>query len=380
MASVKRDYYEVLEVSRDADGNTIKKAYRKLAVKYHPDKNQGNAEAEEKFKEIGEAYEVLSDEEKRAAYDRYGHSAFSQGGGGFHAHDPFDVFREVFSGAGGGGGGIFGSIFEEAFGGGGGRARGRGSDLRYDMQVTFEEAAKGCEKEITLKKLETCGRCKGTGGADGAGATTCTTCRGQGQVYMQRGFFSVAQACPACGGSGETIDKPCTKCNGQGREEKTSKIKIKIPAGIEDGSRLRSSGQGEAGLRGAPNGDLYIVVHVKDHAIFEREGTDLFCEVPISFAAATLGGEVKVPTLDGSAMVKIPAGTPSGKVFRLRGKGVADIGGRGHGDLHVRVYVEVPTKLTSEQKKKLEEFAESCGEEHHPEISGFFDKVKQLFS
>ncbi|MEM1059580.1 MAG: molecular chaperone DnaJ [Verrucomicrobiota bacterium] len=380
MASVKRDYYEVLEVDRGADGTTIKKAYRKMAVKYHPDKNQGDAEAEARFKEIGEAYEVLSDGEKRAAYDRFGHSAFSQGGGGFHAHDPFDVFREVFSGGGGGGGGIFGSIFEEAFGGGGGRSRGRGADLRYDMQITFEEAAKGCEKEITLKKLETCKTCDGTGAAKGGRAVTCPTCGGQGQVYAQRGFFSVAQACPDCGGSGEIIDRPCRDCNGEGRTEQTSKIKIKIPPGIEDGSRLRSSGQGEAGVRNGPRGDLYIVVHVKEHAIFQRDGTDLFCEVPISFASATLGGEVKVPTLDGSAKVKIPAGTPSGKVFRLRGKGVADLAGRGTGDLHVRVYVEVPTKLNTEQKKKLEEFAESCGEEHHPEISGFFDKVKQLFS
>lgn len=384
MPSTQRDYYEILEVSREADGSTIKKSYRQLAVKYHPDKNQGKPEAEAKFKELGEAYEVLSDEEKRAAYDRFGHSAFSQGGGGFHAHDPFDVFREVFSGAGGGGGGgIFGSIFEEAFGGGGGRggrSRGRGADLRYDMQISFEEAALGCEKEITLKKLETCETCGGTGGAEGSRATTCGTCQGQGQVYMQRGFFSVAQTCPTCGGSGETIDKPCPACNGEGRTEQTSKIKIKIPPGIEDGSRLRSSGQGEAGLRGAPHGDLYIVVHVKEHAIFSREGTDLFCEIPISFASATLGGDVKVPTLDGSAKVKIPAGTPSGKVFRLRGKGVTDLAGRGHGDLHVRVYVEVPTKLNAGQKQKLEEFAESCGEEHHPEMNNFFDKVKDLFS
>lgn len=378
MATVKRDYYEILQVERTASGDEIKKSYRKLAVQFHPDKNQGDAEAEENFKEIGEAYEVLSDEEKRAAYDRFGHSAFSQGGGGFHAHDPFDVFREVFN-QGGGGGGIFGSIFEEAFGGGS-RSRGRGADLRYDMQVTFEEAALGCEKEITLKKLEVCEECGGTGAAKGARVKTCPTCQGTGQVYMQRGLFSVAQACPTCHGTGEVIDKPCPACDGEGRVEQTSKIKIKIPPGIDDGSRLRSSGQGEAGLRGAPAGDLYIVVHVQDHPIFTRDGTHLFCEVPISFASATLGGEVKVPTLDGSAMVKIPAGTPSGKIFRLRGKGVADLSGRGHGDLNVRVYVEVPTKLTSEQKKKLEEFAESCGDDHHPEMSSFFDTVKNLFS
>lgn len=378
--SNKRDYYEILGVERNAAADEIKKAYRKLAVKFHPDKNPGNKEAEEKFKELGEAYEVLSDDNKRAAYDRYGHAAFSQGmgggGAGMGGHDPFEVFREVF---GSGGGGIFGSIFEDAFGGNERSSRGRGADLRYDMQISFEEAARGCEKEISVTKMETCEHCTGSGAAAGSSATTCTTCRGAGQVYVTRGFFSVAQACPRCRGAGQIIEKPCPTCHGAGRMEKASKIKIKIPAGIEDGSRLRSTGQGEGGMRGGTPGDLYIVVHVEPHDIFQRDGQDLYCEVPISFAKAALGGELKVPTLEGEAHVKIPAGTATGKVFRLRGKGVTALNGRTMGDLHVKVYVEVPAKLTAEQRAKLQAFADSCNEETHPEEQSFFRKAKEFF-
>jgi molecular chaperone DnaJ len=375
----KRDYYEILGVAKGATPEEIKKAYRKLAVKYHPDKNPGDKTAEDKFKELGEAYEVLSDENKRAAYDRYGHAAFSQGGGmggaGMGGQDPFEIFREVF---GSGGGGIFGSIFEEAFGGGE-RSQGRGADLRYDMQITFEEAARGCEKEISVTKMETCDACSGSGAAPGSSVKTCATCRGAGQVYVTRGFFSVAQACPRCHGAGQTIEKPCPTCSGAGRFEKASKIKIRIPAGIEDGSRLRSTGQGEGGHRGGPAGDLYIVIHVLPHDIFVREGNDLYCEVPISFAKAALGGEIKVPTLEGQALVKIPAGTASGKIFRLKQRGITALNGRGIGDLHVKVYVEVPTKLTPEQRAKLQAFADSCNEETHPEEQSFFRKAKEFF-
>jgi molecular chaperone DnaJ len=390
MAVTKRDYYEVLGVARQTPPEEIKKAYRKLAVKYHPDKNPGDKAAEDKFKELGEAYEVLSNPEKRAAYDRLGHQAFGPGMGGGAAaassggfHDPFDIFREVFSGGQGGEGmgGIFGSIFEDAFGGGGGgnATRGRGADLRYDLEITFEEAARGCEKEISITKPETCAVCHGNGAEPGSKVQTCTTCRGSGRVAVSRGFFSVAQACPRCHGSGQMVEKVCHACRGEGRTEKNSKIKLKIPAGIEDGSRLRSSGQGEGGTRGGPPGDLYVVVHVKAHEIFEREGADLFCRMPVSFAKVALGGEIKVPTLDGPALLKIPAGTPTGKVFRLRGKGVPLLQGRGIGDLHVQIYVEVPTHLNSDQRAKLQTFADSANEETNPEEQTFLRKAKDFF-
>ena len=382
MATTKRDYYQVLGVERNATPEDIKKAYRKLAVKHHPDKNQGDKSAEDKFKELGEAYEVLSSPDKRAAYDRYGHQAFTQGGGfggGGGGHDPFDVFREVF-GAGRGGGGIFESIFGEMGGDGQERGgRGRGSDLRYDMRISFEEAARGVEKEIEISKLQACDTCHGSGAEPGSKVTTCSTCGGQGQVAVSRGFFNIAQTCPRCRGAGQTIEKPCHTCRGDGRVEKTAKIKIKIPAGVEDGTRLRSSGQGEGGARGGPAGDLYVVLHVEAHDIFQREGTDLFCSVPISFAKAALGGEVKVPTLEGSAVLKVPAGTPSGKTFRLRGKGLPEVHGRGIGDLHVKLYVEVPTKLNSIQRAQLQAFADSCDEHTHPEETSFFKKAKDFF-
>ena len=381
MATTKRDYYHVLGVERNASPDEIKKAYRKLAVKFHPDKNPGDKSAEDKFKELGEAYEVLSNTDKRAAYDRFGHQAFTPGGGfggaGGGMHDPFDVFREVF-GAGRGSGGIFESIFGDATGLDGERGgRGRGSDLRYDMRITFQEAARGVEKEIEISKLQSCDTCHGSGAEPGSKVTTCPTCGGHGQVAVTRGFFNIAQTCPRCRGAGQAIEKPCHTCHGEGRVEKTAKIKI--PAGVEDGTRLRSSGQGESGARGGPPGDLYVVLHVEPHEIFQREGTDLFCSVPISFARAALGGDVKVPTLDGSAVLKVPAGTPSGKVFRLRGKGLPEVHGRGLGDLHVKLYVEVPTKLNSVQRAHLQAFADSCDEHTHPEETSFFKKAKDFF-
>jgi len=376
----KRDYYEVLAVSREETAEGIKKSYRKLAVKFHPDKNPGDHTAEEKFKELGEAYDVRMDPNKRAAYDRMGHAAFAQGNGGFGGggfHDPFDLFREVFAGGGGG-------IFEQFFGGGMGREPGdgrqRGSDLRYDLQIRLEEAAFGCEKEIEITKLNACGRCHGSGAETGSKASTCPTCHGRGQVIASRGFFQVAQTCPRCRGAGQIISNPCQECDGEGRKEGRSRIKLKIPPGIDEGSRLRSSQNGEAGLRGGPAGDLYVVIHVKKHEVFEREEENLYCEIPIRLATAALGGEVNVPTLEGSqASLKIPAGTQSGTMFKLRGKGIVPLHGSHRGDLLVRALVETPTRLNSEQRKKLEEFAALCGEENSPQHKSFFERAREWF-
>jgi molecular chaperone DnaJ len=378
MATEKRDYYEVLAVSRTATDEEVKRAYRKLAVKYHPDKNPDDPHAEEKFKELAEAYDVLMDADKRAAYDRFGHAAFSQGmgrGGGFH--DPFDIFREVFGGGGGGGG-----IFETFFGVGATtdrEGRQRGSDLRYDMQISLEEAAFGVDKEIEVRKLDTCAKCDGKGAEPGSRTINCPACGGRGQVISSRGFFQVSQTCPRCRGVGQIIEKPCRACDGEGRAENTSRIKLKIPAGIADGSRLRSSGNGEAGIRGGAAGDLYVVIHIKEHPIFQREDDNLYCEVPISFTLAALGGEIPVPTLEGKANLKVPAGTQSGQVFKLRGKGVANVNARDHGDLFARLLVEVPTRLNSEQRQKLEEFASLCGEENTPLHKSFFDRAREFF-
>src|ERR1022692_769030 len=375
MATKKRDYYEVLGVTHEASSEEIKRSYRKLAVKFHPDKNPDDASAEEQFKEIGEAYDVLMDEDKRAAYDRFGHGAFAQGGGfrGGGFHDPFDIFREVFGGGGG--------IFETFFGGGANRGedRQRGSDLRYDMEITLEEAAFGVEKEIEIRKLDTCDKCEGTGAEPGSRTITCPSCSGRGQVISSRGFFQVSQTCPRCRGAGKIIDKPCRACDGEGRVEKSSRVKLKVPAGISTGSRLRSSRNGEAGIRGGPQGDLYVVIHVQEHSVFQRDEDNLYCEVPISFTTAALGGDVDVPTLEGKANVKVPAGTQSGQMFRLRGKGVINVNGRDRGDLMARLIVEVPTHLNGEQRQRLEEFALLCGEENTPMRKSFFERAKEFF-
>ena len=369
-----RDPYETLGVSRSAPVEEIKTSYRKLAMKYHPDRNPGNAEAEESFKEISQAYDILIDADKRAAFDRYGYAAFQGAGGGAGFHDPFDLFREVF-GSGGGG------IFEHFFGGGsGGADQARGADLRYDLEIKLEEAARGVEKEIEIGKTGRCSACGGSGGGPGAHLHTCPTCRGRGQVIASRGFFQVAQPCPRCHGAGEMFDHPCKVCRGDGRAEATTRIKLKIPAGIEDGSRLRSSGNGEAGVRGAASGDLYVVIHIREHAIFARDGDDLFCEMPVSFVTAALGGEINVPTLEGKAALKVPASTQNGTVFKLRGKGMPHLRGSGQGQLLVRAVVEVPTKLTTEQRRKLEEFAESCGDQNAPMTRGFLERAKEFFS
>jgi len=377
MPTKKRDYYEVLGVGSNASEEEVKRAYRKLAVKFHPDKNPDDPHAEEKFKELGEAYDVLMDPDKRAAYDRFGHAAFAQGAGvGRGFHDPFEIFREVF-----GGGGFGGGIFETFFGGTGARSedRQRGSDLRYDMQIELEEAAFGVEKEIEIEKLDTCAKCHGSGSEQGSRTIRCPTCDGRGQVISSRGFFHVSQTCPRCRGAGEIIEKPCPKCHGEGRVEKPSRVKLKIPAGIREGARLRSSHNGEGGVRGAPPGDLYVVIHIKEHKIFQREGDNLYCEVPIPFTTAALGSEVPVPTLEGKAHLKLPAGTQSGQVFRLRGKGIINVNGRDRGDLLARLIVEVPSHLNAEQRRKLEEFAALCGEENAPLRKSFFERAKEFF-
>lgn len=371
----KRDYYEVLGVGKEAGEEEIKKSYRKLALKFHPDRNPGDRAAEESFKEVGEAYEILSDPQKRAAYDQYGHAAFDPRsrmgrGGGFH--DPFELFREVFGG---------GSIFDELFGGGRSdpSAPQRGADLRYDLEITFEEAAHGTEKEITFNKLDGCDTCSGSGQEAGSKVKTCATCGGRGQVVTSRGFFSIAQTCSRCGGAGRVVDKPCKDCRGTGRREKRANVKIRIPAGVDSGTRLRVSGAGEGGARGGPTGDLAVVLHVKAHEIFERQGDDLFCEVPVSFVQAALGADIQVPTLSGKAQLKVPAGTQPGTVFSIKGKGVKNVQGYGFGDLHVRVLVEVPARLNAAQRAKLQEFSELCDGDVNPIGKSFLEKAKDFF-
>lgn len=382
----KEDYYELLGVQKGATEDELKKAYRKKAVQHHPDKNPGNKSSEEMFKKISHAYEVLKDPEKRAAYDRYGHAAFEgagagaprgPGGGGFH--DPFDIFREVFGQQGGGGGG--GGIFEEMFGGGGARGGGGqdGSDLRYDLEITLEEAARGAEREISFRKHVACERCDGSGAEPGSKRVTCPTCRGAGQVRRSGGIITFTQTCPTCAGSGTKIEKPCTTCRGEGRTLKTTKLNVRIPPGVDNGSRLRSSGNGEAGVGGGQTGDLYIVISVKEHELFERQGDDLFCEIPIKFTLASLGGSIEVPTLFGKGSLKIPAGTQSGTTFRLRDKGMPSLRGGRQGDQLVRVHVEVPQSLTPEQRKILEDFARISGDANEPTSKSFFEKAKKFF-
>ncbi len=378
MAS-KRDYYEVLGVSKNVTQDEMKKAYRKLAVQYHPDKNPGDHTAEEKFKELGEAYDILSDEQKRAAYDRYGHAAFQGGmpsGGG---HDPMDIFSQVF------GGGAAGDIFESFFGGSrgrGGRTTNgpqRGSDLRYGMEITLEEAARGVEKEVEIERLVGCDVCNGSGSKSGGGTKTCRTCGGVGQVVTSRGFFQVQQTCPDCNGTGQTIADPCKQCNGGGRMKDRTRIRLKVPAGIEEGSRLRSSGNGDAGTRGGPSGDLYVVIQIKQHDVFERDGQDLHCDVPLSYPIAALGGDLSVPTLDGKANVKVPAGTQNAATFRLRGQGLKQLGTDRKGDLYVHVQIAVPTKLNAEQKEKLQDFSKALGDHNSPMHESFLEKAKRFF-
>lgn len=369
----KRDYYEVLGVERGTSEKDIKKAYRRVAMKFHPDRNPDNKEAEEKFKEASEAYEVLSDAQKRSAYDQYGHDAVSgnAGAGGFGGGE--GNFSDIF-------GDVFGDIFG---GGGGGRSRGpaRGSDLRYNLDVDLEAAVKGTEVKIRIPTLVACKPCDGSGAKKGSSPVTCTTCGGVGQVRMQQGFFSVQQTCPNCRGQGKMISDPCTSCHGQGRVEETKTLSVKVPPGVDTGDRIRLGGEGEAGPDGGPAGDLFVQINVRPHKIFERDGKHLYCEVPISIVDAALGGELEVPTLDGRVKLKIPEETQTGKLFRLRGKGVSPVRGGATGDLLCRVAVETPANLTKSQKALLKQLQESFDKEGNqsPKKSSWFEGVKNFF-
>jgi molecular chaperone DnaJ len=376
MAAAKKDYYEVLGVNKDASEDEIKKAYRKLAMKYHPDRNPDNPKAEEQFKEAKEAYEMLSDDQKRAAYDQYGHAGVdpSMGGG---AGAGFGGFSDAF-------GDIFGDIFGGARGGSGQRSNVyRGADLRYNMEISLEEAARGSETKIRIPVQSTCETCKGSGARPGTSPVTCTTCNGHGQVRMQQGFFSVQQTCPKCHGTGKMVKDPCPTCHSAGRVKQNKTLSVKIPAGVDEGDRIRLSGEGEAGVNGGPTGDLYVVIHLKQHEIFQRDGGNLHCEMPISFTTAALGGEIEVPTLDGAAKMKIPAETQTGAVFRLRSKGIKPLRSSEHGDLMVHVVVETPVKLTEKQKELLREFDTSTQADagkHSPKNKSWVDKAKDFFS
>ncbi|MCO5976473.1 molecular chaperone DnaJ [Ideonella oryzae] len=380
----KRDYYEVLGLAKGASEDEIKKAYRKLAMKHHPDRNQGDdaKAAEEKFKEVKEAYEILSDEQKRAAYDQYGHAGVDPNAGGFRGGpgaEGFGGFAEAF-------GDIFGDIFGGGGAGGGGRRGGqqvyRGNDLSYAMEITLEEAANGKDTQIRVPSWDSCETCGGTGAKPGTKAKTCGTCGGSGTVHMRQGFFSVQQSCPHCHGTGKIIPEPCTSCNGAGKIKRQKTLEVKIPAGINEGMRIRSAGNGEPGSNGGPPGDLYIEIRIKPHDIFERDGDDLHCTIPVSVTTAALGGSVEVPTLSSTLEIELPEGTQHGKTFRLRGKGIKGIRSSYPGDLYCHITLETPVKLTEHQRKLLKELDESLkkgGDKHSPNSKSWTDRVKDLF-
>jgi molecular chaperone DnaJ len=372
--ATKRDYYEVLGVNRDASEEDIKKAYRKLAMKYHPDRNPDSKESEDRFKEAKEAYEVLSEPDKRRAYDAYGHAGVNPQMGGMGHGDPgFGGFAEAF-----------GDIFGDIFGGARGRSNVyRGADLRYNLEITLEQAARGTETKIRIPALETCETCHGSGAKPGTHPKTCTTCGGQGNVRLSQGFFSIQQTCPTCQGSGKTVSDPCGACKGAGRVKQHKTLSVKIPAGIDEGDRIRLGGEGEAGVNGGPPGDLYVVIHLKEHGVFQRDGNDLHCEMPISFTTAALGGEIEIPTLEGQAKVKIPAETQTGQVLRLRGKGIKGVRSSAPGDLLCEIVVETPVRLTERQRellRELEDINHGDRDRHNPRAKSFMDKVRAFFA
>ena len=368
----KKDYYEVLGINRDASEDDIKKSYRKLAMKFHPDRNPDNPKAEEQFKEAKEAYEVLTDGNKRAAYDQYGHAGVDPSAAGAGAAG-FGGFADAF-----------GDIFGDIFGGGRGRSNVyRGADLRYNLEIGLEEAARGTETKIRIPTMDECETCHGSGAKPGTKPTSCPTCGGHGQVRMQQGFFSIQQTCPKCHGSGKIVETPCPTCRGAGRLKQHKTLSVKIPSGVDEGDRIRLSGEGEAGVNGGPSGDLYVVIHLKAHPVFQRDHNDLHCEMPISFSAAALGGEIEIPTLDGYAKIKIPAETQSGKIFRLRGKGIKGVRSSSHGDLLCHVVVETPVNLTARQRELLQELEAINNQDtgrHNPRAKSWMDKVKEFFA
>ena len=377
----KRDFYTILGVNRDASEDDIKKAYRKLAMKHHPDRNPDDKQSEDKFKEAKEAYEILTDSRKRAAYDQFGHAGvdpsmgFGAGAAGARGGEGFGGFADAF-------GDIFGEIFGQQRGRGGGSGVYRGADLRYNLELSLEEAARGAEIKIRIPTMDECGTCRGSGAKPGTQPKTCSTCHGRGEVRVSQGFFSIQQTCPQCHGTGKIVAEPCPDCHGAGRTKKHKTLSVKIPAGVDQDDRIRLSGEGEAGMNGGPPGDLYVVIGLKPHAVFQREGADLHCEMPISFATAALGGDIEIPTLDGHAKLKIPAETQTGQVFRLKNKGIRPVRGSVTGDLYCHVSVETPVKLTSKQRELLREFESTIQQNpdaHSPRAKNWFDRVREFF-
>jgi molecular chaperone DnaJ len=377
----KRDFYTILGVNRDASEDDIKKAYRKLAMKHHPDRNPDDKQSEDKFKEAKEAYEILTDSRKRAAYDQFGHAGvdpsmgFGAGAAGARGGEGFGGFADAF-------GDIFGEIFGQQRGRGGGSGMYRGADLRYNLELSLEEAARGAEIKIRIPTMDECGTCHGSGAKPGTQPKTCATCHGRGEVRVSQGFFSIQQTCPQCHGTGTIVAEPCPDCHGAGRTKKHKTLSVKIPAGVDQDDRIRLSGEGEAGMNGGPPGDLYVVIGLKPHAVFQREGADLHCEMPISFATAALGGDIEIPTLDGHAKLKIPAETQTGQVFRLKNKGIRPVRGSVTGDLYCHVSVETPVKLTSKQRELLREFESTIQQNpdaHSPRAKNWFDRVREFF-